>query len=114
MTTERLDRAYVTTENDSITYKIKNLPIPETDHLSIDITIYKEEIKKGKGYWKVKTHLLQSNKEYDILINKIWTRWENKYDEAQENTSWDIHGTYMGHMSLVSISHVVQADLLRS
>ena len=62
---------------------------PYTDHFLVQMTVRIDDIKRGKGLWKMNTsHILEA--EYKKGLTKLWQDWKNRKQEYDIRKWWDI------------------------
>ena len=60
---------------------------PYTDHSSVILSIRVDDVKRGKGLWKMNTaHILEE--EYKEGITNLWREWQSKKHEFADNKRW--------------------------
>ena len=74
----------------SLNYQIQdvsNSHAPRTDHRIITLKLSTNEVKRGKGIWKLNTSLLFDN-EYKDKIRNFWAWWKNEKHKYTDIGMW--------------------------
>ena len=67
--------------------EIKHTFAPYTDHDAVDISISTEELKRGRGIWKMNTsHLFDP--QFKIEFTELWTNWQSRKHEYEDIKIW--------------------------
>jgi len=72
----RLDRIYINTQNTPNIKQINYKPINFSDHKILEMIITTENMRWGKGKWKINNSTLL-NDDYKNKIQESWRQWEN-------------------------------------
>ena len=67
--------------------EVSNSHAPRTDHRIISLKLSTNEVKRGKGIWKLNTSLLFDN-EYKDKIRHFWAWWKNQKHKYTDIGMW--------------------------
>ena len=99
----RLDRIYVSSQNNTKIHKTNTLTIPWTDHKLFSVTILTNSHEnKGPNYWKLNTSILK-DQDYKNIITSFWDYWIKQKSLFTKLTEWWDVGK--NHIKSLSISY---------
>ena len=72
-----------------IIHSCKYTPGISSDHSFVELILNKFSMKRGPGFWKFNTSLLDSP-EYTFKINHVFDQASKNYSESTDNIRWDL------------------------